>query len=60
MLSSAGYVSAFIEVLLVAFIVVLLVLVMCLVCWGEGVCWCASVGAKSKIATIQIQKLWLQ
>ena len=35
---------AFVEVLLVAFIEVL---VMCLVCW------CASVGAKSKVATIK-------
>ena len=24
---------------------------------GGGVCWCASVGAKSKVDTIQIQKL---
>ena len=43
---------AFVEVLLVAFVEVLLVafvevLVMCLVCW------CASVGAKSKVATIK-------
>ena len=49
--------------LLVAFIEVLLVL-LCLVfgllvCRGGGgeVCWCASVGAKNKVVTIQIQKL---